>query len=343
MLGLIYMKVKLIKVDTNEFEGRTFESFIQGMFLSGNQIKIYDSHFFNLKPFEGKIIDCIIGIYYTQILLKSQNNDPKVIWGKLLRQFDYSVDYPDLYSKLMQRLGYVYGLEAEDGIFDITDSIVDQLNLKEGEMIGIKVGRFDLMDWKPLLERQESEAQKRGFLFKEIEKSRPSTKKTERYPYPEGRRPGKKKTPEEIRKEFPQLTNLDPTERWRFHKALFPEFVPGDEPASEYYEYLRKYGLSPWEKENEPLMFPIYERTWQFHYEMEDDYFSRDIGDALRLELDFFAFFEFLRAVVDTVGNDLDCFVKGAKMETYAIRSMLIDWICYWRKQLGVPEMKSLC
>ncbi len=123
---------------------------IEGQLQSGKVIQIFDHHKYDLREFKKKEVECLLWamikrntVYKTE---KETNElDPTVIFGNFIKNYEIPLKW-----KRFQKKEEISAIETADGFF-LFD--YDEIRLPidaETKKLGLKVIRFDLLDWMPI-------------------------------------------------------------------------------------------------------------------------------------------------------------------------------------------------
>ncbi len=137
------MRIAIKVIDENNAYGVVVESWIKCQLPSGREIEIFDYQYFNLKQYEGMIVDCLVLLKEHEVFLEGESDDPEVLWGTYTTEFDYSEDFPKTYERLTERSGLI----TKDSTFLVRQKRLEKKGVKNRDRIGVNVGGYVLLDW----------------------------------------------------------------------------------------------------------------------------------------------------------------------------------------------------
>ncbi|MFX1340713.1 MAG: hypothetical protein ACFFDK_19035 [Promethearchaeota archaeon] len=148
------MKVLLKNVDIgSEYDDKVYDYWIVGQLNSGKQIEIFDAAPFDLRKYESKTIECLIVATFVEVVYNSDNVDEIIINGTFLGKYSLDDKWENISeggNKIYELVSEWYAIKTDDGIFLLTLSKKELNSMKEGDIIFLKVGRYDLLAWYPI-------------------------------------------------------------------------------------------------------------------------------------------------------------------------------------------------
>jgi hypothetical protein len=144
------MKLLIEKVlPGSSYQGKIYDYGIKGKTESGMELRISDWKKFNLKKYEGKIVNCLILAFMAQDINnieKDQSHDPfhPVLEGTYLGSYKIPEKWREINEDLL--LDPYHAVETVDGLLIIDP---DELNAEKDEKIVFTVGRLDLKSYIP--------------------------------------------------------------------------------------------------------------------------------------------------------------------------------------------------
>ena len=148
------MKVLLKSVDIgSKYDDKVYDYWIKGQLNSGQVIEIFDAAPFDLRNYESKTIEALIIATFVQVVYNTDNVDENLTNGTFLGKYNINDKWENIYeggNKIYESVSEWYGIKTDDGIFLLTLNIGDLNAIKEGEIIFLKIGRYDLLAWRPI-------------------------------------------------------------------------------------------------------------------------------------------------------------------------------------------------
>jgi len=148
------MKVLLKSVDIgSKYDDKVFDYWIKGQLISGRVIEIFDAAPFNLGKYVSKTIEALILASFVQVIYITDNVDDNLIKGTFLGKYNIDDKWENIYeggNEIYESVSEWYAIKTDDGIFLFTLNIGDLNAIKEGEIIFLKIGRYDLLAWRPI-------------------------------------------------------------------------------------------------------------------------------------------------------------------------------------------------
>ena len=144
------MKIYLKKVNIGSYYDVTDEigDFnIKAQLKSGKSIEIFDYEYYDLRNFEKKEVDCLIGIGIKKnIIFKSKNDldlsDPSIIFGKFIKKYQVPSKWENYRAQ-----NEISALENDDGTFLFDFNSIKSVVTKDDKTFGLKVIRYNLLDY----------------------------------------------------------------------------------------------------------------------------------------------------------------------------------------------------
>ena len=148
------MKILVKKV----YPGTTYEEKIYDYSIlagteTGLEIVLFDRERFDLRQYEGKIVNCLINAFYPKIVSGNELNrkykpEHPIIRGIFIGDYnipDFWLEYED--SLILE--GW-YAVKNADGVFIIDPNDFQYPSINVDDEIIFTVGRLDLLAWHPL-------------------------------------------------------------------------------------------------------------------------------------------------------------------------------------------------